>query len=96
MFDVLGWLFCTVSKLLDFPDKGSLAIVLEDEGGMEGIVLRGVNLGLLDDGKSASNFCSFGCSGKLAAMCRLDCDEDGGRRPELGGVGVAQADLLPT
>ena len=92
MLDVLGWLLCTVSKLLDFPDEGSLAIVLEDEGG---IVLKGVNLGLLDDGKSVSSFCSFDCSGKLAAMCRLDCDEDEGRRPELGGVGVAQADLLP-
>lgn len=89
MFDVLG-------RLLDFPDEGSLAVVLEDEGGTEGIVLKGVNLGLLDDGKSVSSFCNFGCSGKLAAMCRRDCDEDGGRRPELGGVGVAQADLLPT
>ena len=80
---------------MNFPDEGSPAIVLEEEGGMEGIVLKGVNLGLPDDGKSVSSFCSFGCSGKLAAMCRLDCEEDGGRRPELGGVGVAQADLLP-
>ena len=96
VFDVLSWLLCTVSKLLSFPDEDSLAIVLEEEGGMEGIVPEGVNLGLLDDTKSVSSFCCFGRSGKLAAMCRLDCDEDGGRRPELGGVGVAQADLLPT
>lgn len=38
MLDVLNWLLCAVSKLLKFPDKDSLAIGLEEEEGMGGIV----------------------------------------------------------
>lgn len=93
LLDVLDWL-SVVSKLLNFPDKESLAIVLEGIAGMVGIVLeKGTSLELFDDDESVFNLGC--CLGKLAAMCRRDCDEEGGRWPlELGGEGVPQADLL--
>lgn len=91
-----------MSGLLNFPDEDSLAIVLEGGAGMGGIILEGetsvIDLGLLDDDDNmVSTFCCLCCcSGKLAAMCRRDRDEDGGPRLELGGVGVPQAALLGT
>ena len=85
----------------NFPGGDSLPVILEEGVGIGGMILEGeisdVNLEFFDDGKLMSIFCCrcCCCSGNVAAICRRDCDDGGAPLLELGGVGVAQAALLP-